>query len=112
MTISDVLAAIAARLSVRTAWTKFAEARRKNGSNCKAKENQAVCWCLGGAVVAETKNTDLQRGVLLMLAGAIKDGPHAVPLNVVTAWNDDAKTRYIDMLELIRRTQQVASKES
>ena len=109
MTISNVLAAVAVRLSVSTTWTKSCHARGSNGYSCNAESEDAVCWCLVGAVAAETKDAHLQDGVFLMLAGGIRDAPHARPANVITKWNDDARTRHIDVLELINWTQKVAS---
>ncbi len=105
MTALEILEKARKKLSKRKAWTQNAAARGKSGKHVNPCGRAAVCWCLEGALEAAVgaswqycenngldEAQDLLRGQLPKRA----DG--------LISFNDDSRTKHLDVLGLLDRT--------
>ena len=92
-------------------WTKGAFARNFGGYVVESASNDAVCWCVSGALRrvfaqedAEAKTDKMyeKNNVFEQLNEVIKEGTKGV-FGMISAFNDDSKTTHEDVLRVFDR---------
>lgn len=81
------------------AWTKRRFAKAADGSAVTVMSDQAVCWCLRGAVYkcyANQDDCDLVEDKLQEAMQKLKGDEY----HSLTHFNDDPKTTYADILDV------------
>jgi len=93
------------RLATPEAWTQGGRARNSSGAITLPYKEDAVCWCLLGAIdveVAQSGVVDPNRLNDLVYVGVLRQG--VAVTDGVAFWNDEAGRKHNEVLEAISRT--------
>lgn len=116
-TIRDVLLAAADLIEPEGAWTQGVSARDRNGSPVGIKSDNAICWCLLGALhkVCEYTGRNLHgeksQGKVwdVLYSVAEKESANSGDSRNISQWNDDPSRNQSEVVNLLRK---VAAHES
>lgn len=93
-----VLRRVRERLSTPDRWMQYGLARNSLGQAIWPEHSDAACWCLAGAIIAET----------FFEGGTGTDAAHLIRSEIglggsITNWNDDPKRTHAEVLALLDR---------
>jgi hypothetical protein len=86
----EVLKAAKALISDEVRWTKGGNARDKDGAHVSAKSKNAVCWCMGGALLVIRSNRSSEKLLRQVCGGSIarfNDAPATTHADVMAAFD-------------------------
>ena len=98
MNTLDVLKAARAKLA--QGWTQEMLARDWQGAEVPSHSDEALCWCMVGAIHAVTQSEEERNAALLQLELSLGQGELC---ECVTEFNDDDGTTIEDVLALCDR---------
>ncbi len=107
MSTMDALIALKTLLAEPPSWTKGKSARNAEGNRTEPTRDDAVCWCLLGAIYRIT-NYDCNLFIVInnIMRGLVNN-------TAITAYNDNPTTTHADILKLIDAAiEQQKSKEA
>ncbi|MDB5542846.1 MAG: hypothetical protein JWQ89_4573 [Devosia sp.] len=101
------LRAVRARLATPDKWTKGALARKADGNAVNPHDQDAVCWCLSGAMLVEAE--ELGEGSISGFENVIYRTTHEITGSFdYVLWQDRDNRTHAEVLALIDRAIQLA----
>ena len=101
-------------LNKKSKWTKNAEARRKDGSPTREGSEEAVCWCIDGAInialreqnlsIRKFKNSKSKIIIALLINLGIVPELNTRPDYM--DYNDRETTTYHNIINLLKKTKE------
>lgn len=100
MTTHKILIAARALIADEANWTKGEDARDKDGEEVDARDDAAVCFCAGGAIVRITGGnfTVFEDALYALHQVMFGDVPTGLMPPVINSWNDAPERTHAEVL--------------